>query len=170
MENLSLPNHPSKLMPDGRIIYIGGLNQSNPGDNATRLLMTEIYVFDTVQSTWSLKIANSPDSVNIDPRVGHTAVLGNITNDFGPSNNASAEVYLMDLSNYKWVKQFGKTDNNELIIIICSIVVGLVIICTIIWLFVRKRWNNYHGHVVHVDQNGPNNKENNVPNDKEKPV
>ncbi|RIB26420.1 hypothetical protein C2G38_2065041 [Gigaspora rosea] len=81
-KNLSLPTHPSKryhctatLMPDGIIIYIGGLNQSNPGDNATRLLMTEIYVFDTVQSTWSLKIANSPDSVNIDPRVGHTAVL-----------------------------------------------------------------------------------------------
>ncbi|CAG8656591.1 3366_t:CDS:1, partial [Gigaspora rosea] len=49
----------------------------------------------------------------------------NITNDFGPSNNASAEVYLMDLSNYKWVKQFGKTDNNELIIIICSIVLVL---------------------------------------------
>ncbi|CAG8529926.1 9124_t:CDS:2 [Gigaspora margarita] len=80
--NLSLPNHPSKrshcsatLMPDGRIIYLGGLSQSNPGEAATRILMTEIYVFDTVQSTWSMKIANSPDSVNIDPRVGHTAVL-----------------------------------------------------------------------------------------------
>ncbi|RIB29766.1 hypothetical protein C2G38_2055786, partial [Gigaspora rosea] len=80
--NLSLPNHPSKrshcsatLMPDGRIIYIGGLTQSNPGEAAIRILMTEIYIFDTVQSTWSLKTANSRDSVNIGPRVGHTAVL-----------------------------------------------------------------------------------------------
>ncbi|KAF0427867.1 galactose oxidase [Gigaspora margarita] len=81
-KNLSLPNHPSKrshvtatLIPDGRIIYIGGVTQSNPGDNGTRLLMTEIYVFDTIQLTWSLKTANKPDSVNIDPRVGHSAVL-----------------------------------------------------------------------------------------------
>ncbi|CAG8799157.1 6492_t:CDS:2, partial [Gigaspora rosea] len=133
--------------------------------NGTRLLMTEIYVFDTIQLTWSLKTAKSPDSVNIDPRVGHSAVLapdnhtivifggtqdgfaqitaypvftdfplkcGNITNDFGPSNNTSAYVYLMDLSNYTWVTQFaptdfGKSPSTELVIIICSIF-GLLII------------------------------------------
>ncbi|KAF0539797.1 galactose oxidase [Gigaspora margarita] len=221
-KNLSLPNHPSKrshvtatLIPDGRIIYIGGVTQSNSGDNGTRLLMTEIYVFDTIQLTWSLKTANSPNSVNIDPRVGHTAVLapdnhtivifggmqdgfaqitaypvfilldvksepfqylaptpsgsappplafhtatlyqkymivafGNITNDFGPSNNTSAYVYLMDLSNYTWVTQFGeltstdfrkttptdfgKTTPTKLAIIICSIVASLLIIGAIV--------------------------------------
>ncbi|KAF0559901.1 galactose oxidase [Gigaspora margarita] len=207
-KNLSLPNHPSKrshcsatLMPDGRIIYIGGLTQSNPGEDAIRVLMTEIYVFNTAQSTWSLKIANSPDSVNIDPRVGHTAVLapdnytivilggtqsygtgqttaypafvlldvksepfqysaptpsgqappplafhtatvyqnymivvfGNLTNDFGPSTNASADVYLMTLSNYSWVTQFKPPDPNptDIIIIICSIVGILVIIAIV---------------------------------------
>ncbi|RIB26418.1 hypothetical protein C2G38_2065028 [Gigaspora rosea] len=54
-------------------IDTGGLTQNNPGEDATRLLMTEIYIFDTVQSTWLLQTANSPDSVNIGPRVGHTA-------------------------------------------------------------------------------------------------
>ncbi|RIB30476.1 hypothetical protein C2G38_2136344 [Gigaspora rosea] len=196
-KNLSLPNHPSKqshatLIPDGKIIYIGGVTQSNPGGNGTRLLMTDL--------TWSLKTAKSPDSVNIDPRVGHSAVLapdnhtivifggtqdgfaqitaypvfvllnvksepfqysaptpsgpippplafhtatlyqsymivafGNIT---GPSNNTSAYVYLINLSNYTWVTQFGeptptdfgKTTPTELVIIICSIVAGLLII------------------------------------------
>ncbi|KAF0559897.1 galactose oxidase [Gigaspora margarita] len=206
-KNLSLPNHPSKrshatatLIPNGRIIYIGGVTQSNPGDNGTRLLMTEIYVFDTIQLTWSLKTAKSPDSVNIDPRVGHTAVLapdnhtivifggtqdgfaqitaypafvlldvksepfqysaptpsgqappplafhtatvyqnymivvfGNLTNDFGPSNNASSDVYLMTLSNYSWVTQFKPPDPNptDNIIIICSIFGILVIIAVV---------------------------------------
>ncbi|KAF0427871.1 galactose oxidase [Gigaspora margarita] len=219
MENPSLPNHPSKrshvtatLIPDGRFIYIGGVTQSNPGDNGARLLMTET--------------ANSPNSVNIDPRVGHTAVLGitrlsyychfggtqdgfaqitaypvfilldvksepfqylaptpsgsappplafhtatlyqkymivafgNITNDFGPSNNTSAYVYLMDLSNYTWVTQFGeltptdfrkttptdfgKTTPTELAIIICSIVASLLIIGAIVlFCYIRKEEN-----------------------------
>ncbi|CAG8737961.1 26288_t:CDS:2, partial [Gigaspora rosea] len=60
----------------------------------------------------------------------------NITNDIGPSNNTSAYVYLMDLSNYTWVTQFGeptptdfgKTTPAELVIIICSIVAELLII------------------------------------------
>ncbi|CAG8442533.1 3021_t:CDS:2, partial [Scutellospora calospora] len=142
-KNLSLPNHPSKrshcsatLMPDGKIIYIGGVTQSFPGQPATKLDMTEY--------------ANSPK--NIDPRVGHTALLGgtnsyglnqttvypnfvllnvksqpfqysiitpsgkvilvitsqmsNITNDFGPSNETSSNIYLMNLSNYTWVTQY----------------------------------------------------------------
>ncbi|CAG8494632.1 8886_t:CDS:2, partial [Gigaspora rosea] len=48
-KNLSLPNNLSKryqstttLMPDGKIIYIGGLSQSNPGDNVTRIFITEV--------------------------------------------------------------------------------------------------------------------------------
>ncbi|CAG8444894.1 14315_t:CDS:2 [Dentiscutata heterogama] len=80
--NLSYTNHPSKrshcsatLMPDGTIIYIGGVTQTNPGENSTRVLMTDINVFDTIQLSWSFKTANSSSSVNIDPRVGHTAVL-----------------------------------------------------------------------------------------------
>ncbi|RIB15168.1 hypothetical protein C2G38_1600135 [Gigaspora rosea] len=81
--NLSLPNSPSPrshcsatLMPDGKIIYIGGVNQSIPGQPASRIVMNEIYVFDTILSTWSLKAAKIPSFVDIGPRVGHTAVLG----------------------------------------------------------------------------------------------
>ncbi|RIB26410.1 hypothetical protein C2G38_2065014 [Gigaspora rosea] len=227
-KNLSLPNHPSKrshctatLMPDGRIIYIGGVTQNNPGGDSIRILMTEIYIFDTVQSTWFFQTANSPDSVNIGPRVGHTAVLapdnhtivilggtqsygedqttaypvfvlldvksepfqysvptpsgsippplafhtatlyqdymivafGNITNDFGPPIDTSADIYLMNLSNpstYTWVTQFETTGTgtgtgagtgpNWFAIIIASVVgviIGIVIgIIIIAW---RKR-------------------------------
>ncbi|CAG8611336.1 12177_t:CDS:2, partial [Gigaspora margarita] len=158
----------------GRVdLDTGGVTQNNPGEDAIRILMTEIYIFDTVQSTWLLQTANSPSPLNIDPRVGHTAVLapdnntivilggtqsyginqttpypvfvlldvksepfqysaptpsgsippplafhtatlyqdymivafGNITNDYGPPNDTSADIYLMKLSNpssYTW--------------------------------------------------------------------
>ncbi|RIB30471.1 hypothetical protein C2G38_2026816 [Gigaspora rosea] len=250
-KNLSLPNHPSKrshatatLIPDRKIIYIGGVTQSNSGGNGTRLLMTEIYFIDTIQLTWSSKTTKSPDSVNIDPRVGlsaflapdkhtivifggtqdgfaqitaypvfvllnvksepfqysvptpsgpippplafHTATLyqsymivefGNITNDFGPSNNKSAYVYLMDLSNYTWVTQFGeptptdfgKTTPTELVIIICSIVASLLIIGAIVlFCYIRKEenekykcsnwifiWHKTKRNVVDTDSEAP---------------
>ncbi|CAG8578251.1 12946_t:CDS:2, partial [Gigaspora rosea] len=132
-KNLSLPNHPSKRR---------GVTQNNPGGDSIRILMTEIYIFDTVQSTWFLQTANSP--VNIGPRVGHTAVLApdkhtivilggtqsNITNDFGPPTNTSANIYLMNLSNpsnYAWVTQFGPPPGVPLIAIIISLAVGVII-------------------------------------------
>ncbi|CAG8610383.1 10621_t:CDS:2 [Gigaspora rosea] len=228
-KNLSLPNHPSKrshatatLIPDRKIIYIGGVTQSNSGGNGTRLLMTEIYFIDTIQLTWSSKTTKSPDSVNIDPRVGLSAFLApdkhtivifggtqdgfaqitaypvfvllnvksepfqystdlplkcNITNDFGPSNNKSAYVYLMDLSNYTWVTQFGeptptdfgKTTPTELVIIICSIVASLLIIGAIVlFCYIRKEenekykcsnwifiWHKTKRNVVDTDSEAP---------------
>ncbi|CAG8546178.1 15293_t:CDS:2 [Cetraspora pellucida] len=74
----SLPNLPYKrshstatLMPDGKIIYIGGVTQSIPGEPATRISMNEINIFDTIASVWSQKSALGI----VDPRVGHTSVL-----------------------------------------------------------------------------------------------
>ncbi|CAG8564580.1 1850_t:CDS:2, partial [Dentiscutata heterogama] len=76
--NISLPNHPSPrnlctatLMPDGKIIYIGGVTQSSPGQSPTRISMNEIHIFDTIASAWSQKSALG----DVDPRVGHTALL-----------------------------------------------------------------------------------------------
>ncbi|KAF0444821.1 galactose oxidase [Gigaspora margarita] len=75
----NLTNHPSKrshttatLMPDGKIIYIGGVTQSAPGEDAIRISMNDIYIFDTLDSTWSQKSALGD---NIEPRLGHTALL-----------------------------------------------------------------------------------------------
>ncbi|CAG8467100.1 12061_t:CDS:2 [Racocetra fulgida] len=49
----SLPNHPYKrshstatLMPDGKIIYIGGVTQSIPGEPATRIKLHNAHVHD----------------------------------------------------------------------------------------------------------------------------
>ncbi|CAG8609997.1 15608_t:CDS:2 [Cetraspora pellucida] len=172
----SLPNHPYKrshttttLMPDGKIIYIGGVTQSIPGQTGNRISMNESAVG------------------TVDPRVGHTSILapdnstivilggtqsyalnqttaypvfvlldvksepfqystpqpsglkfkfvltGNITNDAGPPTNTSADVYLMDLSNYTWVTRFDNSststtsNNGKLAIIICPIIIALVI-------------------------------------------
>ncbi|CAG8501962.1 10721_t:CDS:2 [Cetraspora pellucida] len=70
----SLPNHPYKrshttttLMPDGKIIYIGGVTQSIPGQNANRISMNESAVG------------------TVDPRVGHTTM--NIFDFKAPDNS-----------------------------------------------------------------------------------
>ncbi|CAG8596270.1 14857_t:CDS:2, partial [Dentiscutata erythropus] len=62
------------LLPDGKILYIGGLNQTTPGDAASPIDMREIPVFDTVSSTWSYKQATY-ESTFIQPRAGHSANL-----------------------------------------------------------------------------------------------
>ncbi|KAF0562317.1 hypothetical protein F8M41_000085 [Gigaspora margarita] len=54
------------LMPDGRIIYIGSLTHYNDLCTLRSVLKFGIS---------NLDIANRPDPVNIEPRVGHTAVL-----------------------------------------------------------------------------------------------
>ncbi|CAG8529948.1 9125_t:CDS:2 [Gigaspora margarita] len=74
------PNAPSPrshstatLLPNGKIIYIGGVSQDIPGSQTNLINMMEIYVFDTVSLSWSIHTASS--SFPIQPRVGHTAVL-----------------------------------------------------------------------------------------------
>ncbi|CAG8471443.1 43134_t:CDS:10 [Gigaspora margarita] len=57
----------------------------------------------------------------------------NVTNDFGPSSNTSADIYIMKLLNYTWVTQFEKasssnTNHIKLITIISSVVDSAVII------------------------------------------
>ncbi|KAF0433291.1 galactose oxidase [Gigaspora margarita] len=208
--NLSLPNHPSKrshatatLMPDGKIIYIGGVTQSTPGEVANRLSMNEFalgnnidprvghtavlapnnYTIVILGGTQSYGLAQAtshpvflllevksepfqysspqPSGIVPPPLAYHTATLyqnymivafGNITNDSEPSTNTSANIYLMNLSNYTWVTQFGMTtttpvpnasDNTKLVVIIIPIFGGLVIIAIvgiIVWRFRRRPW------------------------------
>ncbi|KAF0438152.1 galactose oxidase [Gigaspora margarita] len=61
------------LLPSGKILYIGGVSQTQPGMEADLINMNEIPVFDTISSTWSYKYANQ--SILIQPRSGHTATL-----------------------------------------------------------------------------------------------
>ncbi|CAG8451252.1 5230_t:CDS:2 [Dentiscutata erythropus] len=61
------------LLPNGKILYIGGVSQTEPGVDADLIDMNEIPIFDTISSTWSYKYANQ--SIRIQPRLGHTATL-----------------------------------------------------------------------------------------------
>lgn len=90
-------------------------------------------------------------------------VFGNITNDFGPSNNASADIYIMNLLNYTWVTQFetassSHTNNIKLITIIFSVIgsVGVSIgIGTIIYFkYYRRKFNkiNRKKDVIELEQ------------------
>ncbi|CAG8800668.1 9163_t:CDS:2, partial [Racocetra fulgida] len=62
------------LLPDGRILYIGGVSQTAPGEEATPIDMRYIPVFDTNSSTWSSEQAEF-ESTLIQPRAGHSANL-----------------------------------------------------------------------------------------------
>ncbi|CAG8702167.1 18190_t:CDS:2, partial [Racocetra persica] len=62
------------LLPDGKILYIGGVSQTTPGEDATPIDMKIIPVFDTNSSTWSTEQAEF-GSTYIQPRTGHSATL-----------------------------------------------------------------------------------------------
>ncbi|CAG8543795.1 43487_t:CDS:2 [Gigaspora margarita] len=77
---ITAPNAPSPrshstatLLPNGKIIYIGGVSQDAVGNQTNLINMTEIQIFDTNSLSWSNHTASS--SVLIQPRVGHSAVL-----------------------------------------------------------------------------------------------
>ncbi|RIB21911.1 hypothetical protein C2G38_2077040 [Gigaspora rosea] len=70
------------LLPNGKIIYIGGVSQTQPGLVAELIDMKNISVFDTISSTWSYKYAILRDkSITIQPRIAHTATLTSDNNE-----------------------------------------------------------------------------------------
>ncbi|RIB03233.1 hypothetical protein C2G38_803642 [Gigaspora rosea] len=104
----------------------------------------------------------------------HTATLyqnymivafGNVTNDLGPSNNASADLYIMNLLSYTWVTQFEKdssSDTNHIkLITIISSVVGSVVVISIVGIgtiiyfkYYRRKHNkiNRKKDVIELEQ------------------
>ncbi|CAG8709928.1 6311_t:CDS:2, partial [Racocetra persica] len=64
------------LLPNGKILYIGGVYQDRPREDAKPIEMNDISVFDTNSLTWSSKAC-----IPIQARIGHTATLT-------PDNNA----------------------------------------------------------------------------------
>ncbi|RIB26264.1 hypothetical protein C2G38_291218 [Gigaspora rosea] len=61
------------LLPDGKIIYIGGVIK-HPFRNQTTLQpMLNILIYDTKSFAWSTIEADA--SFDVHPRIGHTAIL-----------------------------------------------------------------------------------------------
>ncbi|CAG8657112.1 3046_t:CDS:2, partial [Cetraspora pellucida] len=112
------------LLPDGKILYIGGVTQPALGMDTNLLPMTEIPVFDTISLSWSVKNTTSP--FLIQPRVAHTATLtpdnktiiiiggtsSNITNNATTSYETSPKIYLLDVNCLAWVNIFSP-DNSS---------------------------------------------------------
>ncbi|CAG8633286.1 13357_t:CDS:2, partial [Cetraspora pellucida] len=94
------------LLQDGRILYIGGISQTNPGEQGTPIDMKEIQVFDTVSLNWASKQAVF-ESTFIQPRSGHTAnlapdnksiiIIGG-TSGYGFASAAKPVMILLDIS------------------------------------------------------------------------
>ncbi|RIB26699.1 hypothetical protein C2G38_2029982 [Gigaspora rosea] len=61
------------MLPNGKILYIGGVSQTQPGAEDELIDMNVIPVFDTISSTWSYK--NTSQSILVQPRIAHTATL-----------------------------------------------------------------------------------------------
>ncbi|CAG8843267.1 17239_t:CDS:2, partial [Gigaspora margarita] len=75
--NVPLPrSHAAPVMlPNGKILYIGGVSQTQPGADANLIDMNvvKIPVFDTNSFKWSYKYAYQ--STLVQPRIAHTATL-----------------------------------------------------------------------------------------------
>ncbi|KAF0513077.1 galactose oxidase [Gigaspora margarita] len=70
------------LLPNGKILYIGGVSQTQPGLVAELIDMKNISVFDTISLIWSYKHAVLRDnSITIQPRIAHTATLTSDNNE-----------------------------------------------------------------------------------------
>ncbi|CAG8677518.1 13809_t:CDS:2, partial [Gigaspora rosea] len=61
------------MLPNGKILYIGGVSQTQPGADADLIDMNEIPVFDTNSLTWTYKYTNQ--SILVQSRIAHTATL-----------------------------------------------------------------------------------------------
>ncbi|CAG8675902.1 194_t:CDS:2, partial [Racocetra fulgida] len=102
------------LLPDGKILYIGGVSQTDPEKNANLIDMNEY--------------AKQP--IRIDSRIAHTATLipdtneiiiiggntSNITDDLVPPFNLSSLIYILDIPCKTWVTTYAPNKS------ICSIV------------------------------------------------
>ncbi|CAG8594111.1 2479_t:CDS:2, partial [Cetraspora pellucida] len=149
------------LLPNGKILYIGGVSQTDPGKEADLIDMNEIPVFDTISSTWSYKYASQ--SIRIQPRVAHTATLtpdnneiiiiggnsSNITNNLVPPVDLNSLIYILDIPCKTWVTTFtpGKSicsidskglNIGEVVGITIAGCVGLVAIIALIYFLVTR--------------------------------
>ncbi|CAG8745631.1 17972_t:CDS:2, partial [Gigaspora rosea] len=106
------------MLPNGKILYIGGVSQTQPGAEDELIDMNVIPVFDTISSTWSYK--NTSQSILVQPRIAHTATLMPDNNEIiiigGNSKPAeiNSRIYLLDIQCKTWVTIF--TPNRS----ICS--------------------------------------------------
>ncbi|CAG8803856.1 4002_t:CDS:2, partial [Dentiscutata erythropus] len=62
------------LLPDGRIVYIGGFTQSASGNNISLHDMRNISVFNTVNYVWSLQTADLANLTTVSGRVDDQSI------------------------------------------------------------------------------------------------
>ncbi|RIB00093.1 hypothetical protein C2G38_2235681 [Gigaspora rosea] len=162
---ITAPNAPSPrshntatLLPNGKIIYIGGVSQDTARSQTNLINMIESN--NSLSKLIKLDVSSEPyqyselkpSGINPPPPLSyHSAhiysdymiiAFGNITNDITDSNETSSEVYLLYIPCLTWESTFipGRTDckgnqkdsSNLKIIIGCSIAFGVVIIAGII--------------------------------------
>ncbi|CAG8520760.1 25875_t:CDS:2, partial [Racocetra persica] len=130
------------LLPDGKILYIGGVSQASPGKDVTPIDMKIIPVFDTKSSTWSSEQAEFGSTL-IQPRAGHSANLAadntsiiiiggtsrNITNDGSSSVETNGFIYVLDIT---------MPCITSLVCLIAIEFVGIILTCLL------KSWCNWN--------------------------
>ncbi|POG66543.1 hypothetical protein GLOIN_2v1879804 [Rhizophagus irregularis DAOM 181602=DAOM 197198] len=101
------------LLPNNKIIYIGGLNVDIGFDNVTlniskgiALSLSEVYLYDMINDNWDAKITTGKIPSN---RCGFSSVLGldgqRVIIYGGAFNNPGyldTALYVLDLTNYNW--------------------------------------------------------------------
>ncbi|RGB41045.1 hypothetical protein C1646_752566 [Rhizophagus diaphanus] len=92
------------LLPDNRIIYIGGMSETTISDVA--LPLSEVYIYDTISDSWSKEVTSGKIPSD---RGGFSSILdldGQRIIIFGGyiinTNYLDTTLYVLDLNNYNW--------------------------------------------------------------------
>ncbi|CAJ0827633.1 13325_t:CDS:2 [Entrophospora sp. SA101] len=73
-------------------------------DHVAVLIANGLTLYDTKANTWDLM--TTVGGLEIESRIGHTALYGNITNKVGPPVKMSNSIQILNIVDYKWVKSF----------------------------------------------------------------
>ncbi|PKB93532.1 hypothetical protein RhiirA5_441032 [Rhizophagus irregularis] len=107
-------NYGAALLPNNKIIYIGGDNDDSSAynnntlniDKGTALTLSEIYIYDMINDNWDTKVTSGKIPSN---RAGFSAVLGLdgkriiiFGGYFINPGYLDTTLYVLDLNNYNW--------------------------------------------------------------------
>ncbi|CAB5362582.1 unnamed protein product [Rhizophagus irregularis] len=109
----SRSNYGAALLPNNKIIYIGGINENGSHnkntlniEEGTALTLSEIYIYDTINDNWDTKVTSGKIPSN---RAGFSAVLGLdgkriiiFGGYFINPGYLDTTLYVLDLANYNW--------------------------------------------------------------------
>ncbi|CAB5343442.1 unnamed protein product [Rhizophagus irregularis] len=102
------------LLPNNRIIYIGGYNDNTVSfypktayiAKGTALTLSEVYIYDTINDNWNTKTTSGKIPSN---RAGHSTILGldgqriiMFGGFYSYPGYLDTTLYVLDLNNYNW--------------------------------------------------------------------